>query len=327
MALTDLTQAELEAYRPKVPEPDDFDDFWTMTLAEARALSAPPVVAPPEGVLAHVDVRDVTFSGFGGHPIKAWYARPTGVSQELPCVVEIAGYGGGRGLPFEHTMWPAAGYAHLFIDTRGQGSSWGAGGETADPVGSEQATPGFMTKGIGDPATYYYRRVMTDAVLAVDVARGLAGVDPTKLVFRGGSQGGGIAIAVAGLVPDLAAVMPDVPFLCHFRRGVEIAAKDPFAEIARYLAVHRDKVDQVFHTLSYFDGVNHAKRGRAPSLWSVALMDETVPPSTIYAAYHRYGELERVATRQMAVYQFNGHEGGDAHQVRRQMEFLREVLG
>ena len=105
MALTDLTQAELEAFRPKVPEPEDFDEFWRLTLAEARALSAPPVVAPPEDVLAHVDVRDVTFSGFGGHPIKAWYARPTGVSQELPCIVEIAGYGNAEARADNHSIF------------------------------------------------------------------------------------------------------------------------------------------------------------------------------------------------------------------------------
>ncbi len=36
-----------------------------------------------------------------------------------------------------------------------------------------------------------------------------------------------ITLAVAGLVPGLAGAMPDVPFLCHIRRGAEISAEPP----------------------------------------------------------------------------------------------------
>ena len=70
-----------------------------------------------------------------------------------------------------HVLWPLAGYAHLSVDTRGQGLGR-MGGATPDPVaGFEGEIPGWMTKGIRDPETAYYRRVFTDAVRAVDVAR------------------------------------------------------------------------------------------------------------------------------------------------------------
>ena len=57
--------------------------------------------------------------------------------------------------------------------------------------------------------------------------------------------------------------MPDVPFLSDFPRAVQIAARDPYGEIARYLATHRDKVANTFKTLTYFDGVNFAARAKA----------------------------------------------------------------
>lgn len=155
----------------------------------------------------------------------------------------------------------------------------GSGGGTPDPVGSAPAFPGVMTRGIRDPATYYYRRAFTDAVRAVDAVRTLPFVDPARVSVTGGNQGGGIALAVAGLVPDLHAVMPDVPYLCHYRRAVDVASVPPFTELTRFLAVHRDAQTQVFTTLSYFDGVNFAKRATGPALFSVALMDDIVPPS------------------------------------------------
>src|SRR5690606_28389058 len=131
-------------------------------------------------------------------------------------------------------------YAYFYMDTRGQGAGWGSGGDTPDPVGSAPATPGFMTQGIDAPENYYFRRVYTDAARAVDAARTLPGVDAERVIFKGGSQGGGITIAVAGLVNDLTAVMPDVPFLCHFERALALIDTHPYGEIVKYLSVHRD---------------------------------------------------------------------------------------
>jgi cephalosporin-C deacetylase len=323
----DLPLDQLRSYAPRVQEPDDFDAFWADTLAQARGAGGTVESAPVEAALPHVDVVDLSFPGFGGHPVKAWYSRPAGVSQPLPTVVQFQGYGGGRGLPFEHTFWPAAGLAHLMMDTRGQGSTWGGGGDTPDPGGSAPAVPGYMTRGILEPSEYYYRRLMTDAVRAVDAARSLPGVDPGRVFVAGGSQGGGLAIAAAALVPDLAGVMADVPFLCHYERALAVTDADPYGEVRRYLAVHREHVGQVFSTLAYFDGVSLARRAQAPALFSVALMDETCPPSTVFAAFNAYGERSGVTDKDITVYPFNGHEGGGPHQAARQWEFVRRIAG
>src|SRR5665811_291854 len=138
--------------------------------------------------LCLIDVFDVEFAGFGGHLIKAWLTRPatgSGPAGLLPAVVEYNGYGGGRGLPHEHLAWAAAGYVHLFMDTRGQGSRWGAGGDTPDPVRTGPAAPGVMTRGLLGPANHYCRRVCTDAVRAAGAARAVAVVDPARAAVTG----------------------------------------------------------------------------------------------------------------------------------------------
>ena len=317
MSFLDLPLAELRNYRPTVTEPVDFDDFWARTLAESRAVATPPVVTPYDAGLTGVEVFDVTFSGYAGDPIKAWLLLPL-EGDSLPAVVEYNGYGGGRGLPHEHLAWANAGYAHLFMDTRGQGSGWGSGGGTPDPHGSGPAFPGSMTQGIESPQTYFYRRVFTDGVLAVDAVRGLDRVDAARVAVTGISQGGGIAIAVAGLVPDLVAAMPDVPFLQHFERAIGFTNANPYGEIVSYLAVHRDAKEQTFHTLSYFDGPSFAARATAPALFSVALMDETCPPATVFASHNLWG-----GSADIEVYEFNNHEGGLGHHWVKQNAWLR----
>jgi cephalosporin-C deacetylase len=313
----DLALPELLGYRPAVAEPEDFDDFWQRTLAGARGIEGTPRVERVESPLSTVEVYDVEFPGFAGDPIRAWFLVPAGTAGRLPAVVEYNGYGGGRGLPHERLAWAAAGYAHLFMDTRGQGSVWGSGGGTPDPHGTGPSVPGFMTRGIEAPDTYYYRRVFADAVRAVDAVRGFERVDPERIAVTGASQGGGIALAVAGLVPGLAGVMPDVPFLCHFERAVGLTDDDPYGEIVRYLAVHRDAEESTFGTLSYFDGVNFAKRATAPALFSVGLLDPVCPPSTVYAAANHYA-----AAVEVVAYRFNEHEGGQGHQWVRQAAWL-----
>lgn len=323
MPLTDLTHAELLAFRPEVDEPADFDAFWAGTVAEARAAGGEATLEPADTAITELIVEDLTFPGFGGEPVRAWVSRPKDAAGPLPAVVQYQGYGGGRGLPGENVLWALAGYVHVMMDTRGQGSKWGSGGVTADPHGSGPAVPGFMTRGLHDPAEYYYRRVFTDAVRAVDATRDLPFVDASRIAVTGGSQGGGIALAAAALSADVRAVLPDVAFLCAYRRGADVAGDGPFVELAQYLAVHRDQVDDVFRTLSYFDGVNFAKRIRVPALFSVALMDRIVPPSTTFAAYNHLV----VEDRAIDVYAFNDHEGGGGAHWPKQAAWLASRLG
>jgi cephalosporin-C deacetylase len=321
MAQFDLSLEELRTYRPDVDEPADFDDFWAATLDEARGIDGEVSLEPIATPLPNVEIFDLTFPGFNGEPIKAWYSRPADAVGQLPVVVQFHGYGGGRGLPFEHTFWPSAGYAHIMMDNRGQGSSWGNGGDTPDPGPSGPSLPGFMTRGVEDPHDYYFRRLFTDAVRSIDTARVLPGADASQTFVIGGSQGGAMVLAVAGLVPDLAGVAPDVPFLCHPQRAITITDADPFGEVRRYLSIHRDNAEQTFRTLSYFDGVNFAKRASAPALFSVGLFDEICPPSTVFAAFNSYGGADKA----IEVYAFNGHEGGSGHQGFKQWEFVRNI--
>ncbi|MFI6266893.1 acetylxylan esterase [Micromonospora sp. NPDC051006] len=148
---TDLPEEQLRGYRGDVREPADFDGFWADTLAEARPAGSEVHTEPVATRLAGIEVLDVTFSGFAGQPVRAWLRVPRGAQAPLPTVVQYAGYGGGRGHPLENLLWVAAGFAHLQMDTRGQGSGWSRG-DTPDPAGPQgpgviemnsAQTPGF----------------------------------------------------------------------------------------------------------------------------------------------------------------------------------------
>ena len=313
----DLDLDALREYRPALSVPSDLDAFWQSTLADSRSKAEPPELTPVDAHLPLLDVFDVRFSGFDGERIAAWLLRPRAATGPLPAVVTYRGYGGGRGRPVEHVAWAAAGYAHLVMDTRGQGSGWSAG-TTPDPHGSGPAYPGVMTRGIESPHTYYYRRVITDAALAVDAAAALPGIDRDRIAVAGESQGGGVALAAAAVGRPVAAALIDVPFLCHIARAITIAPHAPYTELVAYLSAHHDAEERVLRTLSYVDGAVLAEKVTAPTLFSVALMDEVCPPSTVFAAYNRLASTDR----DIRVYPYNGHEGGRPDQWELQAAFL-----
>jgi cephalosporin-C deacetylase len=318
----DFPLDELRRYCPPREEPPDFDRFWKDTLEAVRGNPLDARYEKVETGLRLLDTFDVTYRGFGGQEVKAWLQVPHGLEPPLPCVVEYIGYGGGRGDPADWLFWGAAGFAHFIMDTRGQGSLWKRGDT---PDGEKHAgdpqVPGFLTRGIRQPATYYYRRVFADAVRAVEAARASPLVQPGQVAVTGGSQGGGISLAVAGLVHDLIAVMPDVPFLCHYRIAAGLTDRDPYKEIARYCQFHRGHVEETFRTLSYFDGVNFAARARTPALFSVGLMDDICPPRTVFAAYNHYA-----GEKAIRVWEYNSHEGGETVHQLVKLTFLRSLV-
>src|SRR3954452_10696589 len=317
----DLPLAELRAYRPDVPEPADFDAFWAREVAAARTHDAEPEFVEIATPIRHAVVSDVTFAGYNGEPIRSWLFVPREALPDAAFVVEYVGYNGGRGDPLDWLTYSCAGHPHLIMDTRGQGGGWRAA-DTPDPsdTGAPSAS-GFLTRGIADPRTHYYTRVFGDAARAVEAARSHPSADGLPVVVTGASQGGGLALAAAHLADGVSAVMADVPFLAHFRRAVEVTDQRPYRELIEYCSVHSDRIDQVFETLSYVDVVNHAKRVDIPVLFSVGLIDDVTPASTVFAAYNHLA-----GPKDIAVYPFNGHEGGTRH-LRAKLDFLAEHLG
>lgn len=306
-----------EDYRSTQHEPADFDAFWHATVAQARRVDLEIELAPVPTALVTLEVYDVSFRGFAGDRIRAWLRLPRERSGPLPGVVQFFGYGNGRGHVLRDLRWASAGYAHLVVDARGQGH-----GDTDDPHAAGGPSSGeFLTRGIRSREEYYYRRVFTDAVRAVDAARSIDLVDGDRIVALGASQGGGIALAMTGLVPELRAAVIQAPFLCELNRAAQLTTEYPYSVLAEHFAARRGDVERALETLAYFDGVNFARRSHVPALFSVGLADRIAPPETGYAAFHAYA-----GPKQLVAWPYNGHEAGGELDEEHGLAFVAQAL-
>jgi cephalosporin-C deacetylase len=318
----DMPLERLREYRTSTQEPDGLDDWWASRTAQARALASPLTRKPHRpGLYGPVDVDDVEFSGGAGDRIRAWYLRPRN-APHAPVVVKFIGYGGGRGVPAEHVLLPALGYALLVMDTRGQGGRWTTGATPDGGTGTGPENSLVMTRGIARPEDYYYTRLFIDAVRAIDTALELAGAGPdTPVAVTGGSQGGALSLAAAALRPDVVRVChADVPFLCDIQRAITLAPHAPYTEIPEFLAENTELIEPALNTLRYVDCALLARRITATTLVSVGLMDDICPPSTVFAAYN-----EITADKEIAVYPYSDHSCPRGH-TERQLAHLAEHL-
>ena len=189
--LNDWPLDVLQRYLPEIAEPPGLADFWDRTLHETRLMISVRAFELVDTGLTLVDTYDVTFAGYGGQEVRGWLRVPAGTETPLPTVDRLPGIRRrprtrprADHLASRRIRAPAHGHA-------GQGSVWKIGATPDAEPGSNPEQPGFMTRGILSPESYYYRRLITDAVRAVEAAAAHPLVDAARIVVNGGSQGGG----------------------------------------------------------------------------------------------------------------------------------------
>lgn len=297
MPSIDMPLEQMRQYKPPLYREADFQAFWESTVAEAKAQPLNAELVPYHLQVRGLQCYAVRFEGFRGGRIAGWYVRPQ-ADGRFPGVCMYHGYGVRGPRPLDMIHYASQGICVLSMDCRGQN------GQSQDlSVSPEGHARGWMTQGIRDPELYYYRHVYADALRALELLAHREEVDENRLAVTGASQGGGISLAVAALSDRPKLALPDMPFLCDFKRSIEIAQAGPYPEIPSFLKHFPHLHDDAIRTLSYFDCLNLAPWIKSRTIVSNCLWDDVCPPSTIYGVYNHIG-----AEKQMEVYPFHGHE-------------------
>lgn len=297
----DMPLERLREYQPPLTASnEELTRFWQEGLALVGQLPWNDELHALDYPARGVKLFRVSLQGTDGSPLSGWYAYPTTPGPK-PGLVVYRGYSGSYENGVDDVVnWALHGYATVAMATREQ---QGSGSVMASVHGH---VAGWMTQNILDPARYYYRWVFLDAVRILRWAKTLAEIDASRIGINGMSQGGGMTMAAAALSDIPCVAVAEFPFLCHFRRAVDVALTGPYGEINEFFRQNGDPLieQQAFHTLSLHDTMNLAPRIHLPILVSSGLIDQVTPPSTIFAAYNHIASEDK----KIAVYRYFGHE-------------------
>ena len=119
-------------------------------------------------------------------------------------------------------------------------------------------------------------------IRTLDFLTGQPEWDGKRILVIGESQGGGQALAAAGLDHRVSAVVATVPAMCDWG-GFIIGRKDswPYPYSSSF-----DK-DQLLKTLPYFDVAHLLKGSKATLVTEIGLIDQSCLSTAVYAAINQ----------------------------------------
>jgi cephalosporin-C deacetylase len=304
MPMLDMPLEQLQQYQGRTPKPEDFDAYWEAALEEMKAVDPKVEMVPAAFSAPFAECFDLYFTGVRGARIHAKYIRPKNAGQPHPAVLQFHGYTGNAGDWQDKLQYAALGFSYAALDVRGQG---GLSEDTGGVKGNTHH--GHFIRGLDDaPENLLFRHIFLDTAQLASIVMSFDEVDAARVGVTGWSQGGGLAIACAALVPEIKLAAPVYPFLSDYKRVWEMdLAKDAYAELKtffRHFDPQHKREDEIFTRLGYIDIQNLASRIKAKTLVGVGLMDNICPPSTQFAAINKMK-----APVELEIYPDFGHEG------------------
>ncbi|MBR1687625.1 MAG: acetylxylan esterase [Prevotella sp.] len=283
-----------EQLRPTTVNPDDFDSFWSNTLAEARQtpLNASRTFLP-ERSNEDVNVYQVSFNNI------RWGSRTYGILSiptkpgKYPALLRVPGAG----------VRPYAGDTYT-APTKAIVLEIGIHGvDVTQPQAfyddlMNGAVNCYWTFGLDNRDESYYKRVVVGSVRSIDYIASLPEWNGKAIGVTGSSQGGFLSLATAALDKRVTFYGAVHAALCDHTASLQkVACGWP-----HYFYGQKNPDPKKVETSRYYDGVNFARRITCPGWFSFGYNDDVVPPTTAYATYNIV-----TGPKELSLYQETAH--------------------
>ncbi len=291
---------EPEKLRPTVTMPNDFRDFWNRNLADVRQIPLNAEIEPWKEMSSQdVDVYMISYQN------ERWNARMYAAmlmpkdrlpGQKFPAIIEYPGAG-------VHSMdrywgdcmkWAAEGNIVLIMRVHGIPPM-----ETQIEYDILASGPlkEYWTINMQDKDLYYYKRIYTGCVKAVDFIYSLPEFNGS-VVVEGGSQGGALSLVTAALDPRVKGCVVMYPALCDLEgtvRGRAGGWPQPF----KFPQLCTEDRIAAFR---YYDVANFARIITVPVTCSFGYNDTVCAPTSTYSTYNVI-----TAPKELDIYEPTGH--------------------
>jgi cephalosporin-C deacetylase len=270
--------------KPSLPPPDDFDAFWS---EQKKKLAAVPINLRLTPVAAkgttNAESFDVQADCAGGAPVSGYYARPKGAKRKsLPAILLLHGAGVNSSSLPNALAWCDKGFLAMDINAHGLPN-----GKPAqfykDLAGG--ALKEYRQAGRESRETCYFLGMFLRVLRAIDFLAAQPEWDGKTLVAYGSSQGGFQTFAAGGLDERVSFLAAGVPAGCD-HTGAVTGRVSGWPKLVPVGANGKPDA-KALQAARYFDNVNFAARTKAKgALVTVGFIDQTCPPTSVYAAYN-----------------------------------------
>jgi cephalosporin-C deacetylase len=280
------SMVEPEKLQPGTVAPKDFKAYWK---EQKKALNALPwdiksTQVKNENIPAGFSCEDKELNCLGPKPARGYFAKPEGAKpKSLPAVllVHAAGVKGSwcRSEPVNAIKYAKMGA--LCFDLNAHGMLNGQPEEYYDQL-EKGELKGYWMQGATNKEDFYFRGMYLRLMRTIDFIASQPEWDGKRILVIGESQGGGQALAAAGLDNRVSAVVAIVPAMCDWfgaladRRG---GWPQPYeSDLSK---------EEMLKTLPYFDDTFLLKGSKATIFTEIGFIDFTCPPASVYAAVNQ----------------------------------------
>ena len=306
-----LSPEKIECTNNTVPR---YKEYWDEALAELKT------VHPDFKLIKKDSLCTASRSGYivemkslGGLTIRGYYFVPKTTGKHA-AILHVPGYGYGY-QDLSDFLENREDIIELALCVRGHGIS-------ADVFNPGFGIPGIWGYKLCDEKEAAYRGIYMDCVRAVEFLLSRPEVDASRIGVMGGSQGGGLTLAVAGLCNDkIKACSFFDPFPCDTRDHLRIRTMCN-REIKSYLKFYNNECtfEDALSVQDMLDTKGFAAWIKCPVFFVTSLFDDDAPSHIGFSAYNRI-----LAPKSFIIYPGLGHLNDKAHGV--QMQFMKNELG
>ncbi len=275
-----------EKFKPATVLPKDFDKYWEKEKLDLRSLPIEVKSTKVENVETGFICTDVEINCIGSKPARGYFAKPDNVEfGTLPIVLNLhaAGVKGDWCLskPSIAIKYAKKGNGALAFDLNAHGMLNGQPQEYYDDL-EKGELKNYWEIGLEKREEYYFRGMYLRLVRTLDFLCSQPEWDGERIIVIGESQGGGQALAAAGLDDRVTAVVTTVPAMCDFGRDL-IREKGGWPNPFRY----QKNKEKIMKSIPYFDAAHLLKNSKATLVTEIGLIDFTCPSAGIFAAINQ----------------------------------------
>lgn len=270
--------------QPGTEYPRNLKKYWDQEKAALKALrmdvKSTKVDAKEPGLVCF----DTEINCIGPKPARGYFAKPENAKAKSLPIVLLVHAAGVKGSWCRSEIANATNYAKkgaLCFDLNAHGMLIGQPDEYYNNLESGELKD-YYIRGLDNRNDLYFRGMYLRLIRTIDYLTQQPEWDGKRIVVIGESQGGGQALAAAGLDQRVSLAVAIVPAMCDWG-GTLINRKggwpQPFEK--------KGNKDEMKKVLPYFDTAHLLKFSKATILVEIGLVDNTCPSTSIYAAINQ----------------------------------------